>query len=172
LNGYNKENPMNRIQSVSRLPLVIIAILTANGIYAERASAAPVVKLTGKGMIEPLTDEPSRFVLQGNASHLGKYTCYGEVEFSPGDETGTLEGEGVAVIRAANGDLIVGIVTWQVDAGGNGQIAFSWRDFVQFSNGDVVSSTGRFIESRPAGAVSRLRSITDGTSNIIAILIG
>jgi hypothetical protein len=43
---------------------------------------------------------------------------------------------------------------------------------VQFSDGTVVSSTGRFIKSRPAGAVSKVRSITDGTSNIIAILIG
>lgn len=163
---------MIHFQNFSRLPLVILAILTATGIYAESVTAAPVVKLTGKGMIEPLIDGPSRFVLEGNASHLGKYTCYGEVEFSPGAEEGTFEGEGVAVIRAANGDLIVGIATWQVDANGNGQLAFSWRDSVEFSSGAVVFSTVRFIKSRPAGAVSRLKSITDGTSNIIAILIG
>jgi hypothetical protein len=163
---------MKHLLTFSRLPLVIIAILIATGIYAESASAEPVVKLTGEGSIELSTDGPSPFVLQGNASHFGKYTCYGEVEFSPGTEAGTLKGEGVAVIRAANGDLIVGIVTWQVDADGNGQTAFSWRDSVQFSDGAVVSSTGRFIKSRPAGAVSRLRTITDGTSNIIAILIG
>lgn len=85
---------------------------------------------------------------------------------------GTLEGEGVTVIQAANGDLLVGVVTWQIDAEGNGHIAFSWRDSVEFSNGIIVSSTGRFLNSRPAGAVSRLRTISDGTSNIIAILIG
>ena len=163
---------MNHFQPLSRLPLVIVAILTATGIHAERALAGPVVKLTGKGSIEHSIDGPSHFVLQGNASHLGNYTCYGEVEFSPGAEEATWEGEGVAVIQAANGDLIVGIVTWQVDPDGNGQIAFSWRDSVQFSDETVVSSTGRFIKSRPAGAVSRFRSISDGTSNIIAILIG
>lgn len=157
---------------IFRLPLVIIAILTIAGIYAESTSAAPVVKLSGEGSMEFSTDGPAPFVLQGNASHFGKYICYGEVEFSPGAEPGTWEGEGVAVIRAANGDLIVGIVTWQINANGNGQTAFSWRDSVEFSDGAVVSSTGRFTSSRPAGAVSKLKAITDGTSNIIAILIG
>jgi len=155
-----------------RLPLVILAILTAAGIFAESTSAAPVVKLSGEGSIELQTDGPSPFILQGNASHFGKYTCYGEVEFSPGPQAGSLVGEGPAVIRAANGDLIVGIVTWQVDANGNGQTAFHWSDSVQFSDGAVVSSTGRFTTSRPAGAISKLKTITDGTSNIIAILIG
>jgi len=155
-----------------RRPLIIIAILTASGVYAESTSAAPVVKLSGEGSIELSTEGPSPFVLAGNASHFGTYTCYGEVEFSPGAEAGSLEGEGVAVIQAANGDLIVGIVTWQINADGNGQTAFSWRDSVEFSDGTVVSSTGRFTRLRPAGAVSKLKSITDGTSNIIAILIG
>ena len=98
---------MKHFQSF-RASLVIIAILTATGIFAESTSAAPVVKLSGEGSIELSTGGPSPFVLQGNASHFGKYTCYGEVEFSPGLEAGTLEGEGPAVIQAANGDLIVG----------------------------------------------------------------
>jgi len=163
---------MNHFKTFCCLPLVMIVIVITTGIDAKTASATPVVKLKGEGAIELSNEGPSSFVLKGNASHLGKYTCYGEVEFLPGAEEGTLEGAGVAVIRAANGDLIVGIVTWQIDADGNGQIAFSWRDSVEFSDGNVVSSTGHFIKSRPAGAVSRLKSINDGTSNIIAILIG
>lgn len=155
-----------------RLPLVITVILTAAGIYANSTSAAPVVKLSGEGSIAFSIDGPSPFVLQGNASHFGKYACYGEVEFSPGAEAGTFEGEGPAVIRTANGDLIVGIVTWQINADGTGQTAFHWRDSVEFSDGAVVSSTGRFTTSRPAGAISKLTTIKDGTSNIIAILIG
>jgi hypothetical protein len=155
-----------------RTLLVVIAILTAAGIFTESTSAAPVVKLSGEGSIELSTDGPSPFVLQGNASHLGKYMCYGEVELLPGAEAGALEGQGPAVIQAANGDLIVGIVTWQIDADGNGQTSFSWRDSVEFSDGAVVSSTGRFTSSRPAGAVSKVRTISDGTSNIIAVLIG
>ena len=43
---------------------------------------------------------------------------------------------------------------------------------VEFSDGTVVFTEGRFVKSRPAGAVSRIKGITDGTSNIIAILIG
>jgi hypothetical protein len=89
-----------------------------------------------------------------------------------GTESRALKGQGVAVIEAANGDLLVGVVTWQIDANGNGQTAFSWRDSVEFSDGTVVFTTGRFVKSRPAGAVSRIKGITDGTSNIIAILIG
>ena len=118
---------MKSFQTFRHTALVIIAILSAAGIFAERTSAAPVVKLSGEGSIELSTDGPSPFVLQGNASHFGKYICYGEVEFSPGAEAGALEGEGPAVIQAANGDLIVGIVTWQIDADGNGQTSFSWR---------------------------------------------
>lgn len=163
---------MNRLKTFSRLVSIMIAILGATALYPESALAAPVVKLTGEGFLELSTDGPSPFVLEGTASHLGRYTCIGEVDFSPGTEAGTLEGEGVAAIRAVNGDLIVGVVSWEVDADGNGHIAFSWRDSIQFSDGTVVSSTGRFVKSRPAGAVSRTRSISDGTSNIIAILIG
>ncbi len=163
---------MNHSKTLTRLLLIMIAILTAASIYPQSTSAAPVVKLSGQGFLEFSNDGPSPFMLQGTASHLGKYTCFGEVELGPGAEAGSLEGEGVAVIRAANGDLIVGIVTWQIDADGDGHVEFSWRDSVEFSDGTVVSSTGRFIKSRPAGAVSKVRSITDGTSNIIAILIG
>ena len=159
---------MNAIQNFSRLVLVLLAILATTGV----ASAEPVVKLAGKGAIALSPEGPSDFVLQGNASHFGKYICYGEVDFSMGTDSRALKGQGVAVIEAANGDRLVGVVTWQIDANGNGQTAFSWRDSVEFSDGTVVVTTGRFVKSRPAGAVSRIKGITDGTSNIIAILIG
>jgi hypothetical protein len=82
-------------------------------------------------------------------------------------ETGTLVGNGVAVFRAANGDLLVGVVTWTVGVQ-NGDyrstgMHFSWRDSVTLSNGDVVNSTGRFVTDRPPGLV---------VIAIIAILIG
>jgi hypothetical protein len=69
---------------------------------------------------------------------------------------------GVAVLAAADGDLIVGVVSCQVDASGAGQMHFSWRDSVEFSDGTVVSNTGRFQRKRPPGVVIA----------IIAILIG
>jgi hypothetical protein len=61
-----------------RLPLIIIALLIAAGIYADSTAAEPVVKLSGEGSIDLSTDEPSPFVLAGNASHLGRYICSGK----------------------------------------------------------------------------------------------
>ena len=109
----------------------------------------------------------SSFTLAGTASHLGKFTAYGEVEFVPGEEEGSLEGDGVVVFTAANGDLLVGVVSWDVDASGaeprTSHIHFSWRDSVEFSDGSIVFSTGRFEHDRPPGLV---------VIAIIAILIG
>ncbi|MFS8085613.1 MAG: hypothetical protein ACMG6H_08285, partial [Acidobacteriota bacterium] len=167
-----KVNLMKQSKTSHCLRLLVIAIFAAFAIFAGSVFAEPIVKLDGKGTIALSTSGPSSFELMGTASHLGKYTCYGEVDFGFPDENGMIEGDGIAVIRAANGDLIVGLVTWEIDEDGTGQIAFSWRDYVEFSDGTVVSSTGRFIKSRPAGAVSRFKTISDGTSNIIAILIG
>lgn len=163
---------MTHFPTLKRLALFLIAVLTATGIFPGVTAARPVVKLGGNGFVALSTDGPSSFLLQGNGSHLGRYTCAGEVEFFPGETRGTWEGEGVVAIQSANGDLLVGVASWQLDADGNGTIAFSWRDSVQFSNGLVVNTTGRFIQSRPAGTVTRVKSISDGTSNIIAILIG
>ena len=76
-------------------------------------------------------------------------------------------GEGVAVFEAANGDLLVGILTWNVDpAVGDfsvGRMHFSWRDSVQLSDGTIISSSGRFVGDRPPGLV---------VISIIGILVG
>ena len=157
---------------VFRALLVLSWIMAATAILADQAFAAPVVKLSGAGSLTFQAGGTSSFTLSGTASQLGQYTCYGEIVFGPGAEPGTLEGTGVAAIASANGDLIVGDVSWHIDPDGTGQISFHWQDSVEFSNGDEVSSTGRFSTSRPAGAVSRTKTISDGTSNIIAILIG
>jgi hypothetical protein len=107
-------------------------------------------------------DATSSFAFDGTASHLGRFRCYSEIEFVPGDQEGTLDGRGVAVFAAANGDLIVGIVTCEVDADGTGQMRVSWRDAVEFGDGTIVSSKGHLATSRPPGVVIV----------IIAILIG
>lgn len=163
---------MNHLKTFHRVSKQIYAIVAAATFMGNQALAEPVVKLKGEGLLAVSKDGISSFALKGNGSHLGNFICYGEIQFVRGAEAGTWEGEGVAAIIAANGDLLVGVVKWQVGADGNGGIAFSWRDFVQFSNGCVVHSTGRFVESRPAGAISRIKSTSDGSSNIIAILIG
>jgi hypothetical protein len=76
-------------------------------------------------------------------------------------------GHGVVVFTAANGDLLVGVVEWNADAEANNlrtnQIHFSWRDSVEFNDGTIVASTGRFVKDRPPGLV---------VIAIIAILIG
>jgi hypothetical protein len=58
---------------------------------------------------------------------------------------------------AANGDLLVGVVTWDVGAevGGNrpARLHISWRDSVTFNAGTLITNTGRFIDSRPPGLV-------------------
>ncbi len=122
------------------------------------------------GSVDFSTDRTSPFTLQGTQEHLGAFTAQGEVTFRPGQEPGSLIGEGVAVFTTANGDQLVGVVTWEADAeDANGQrasdIRFSWRDSVQFADGTVVASTGQFAEAedRPPGLV---------VIAIIAILIG
>src|SRR5437762_1902982 len=150
---------MKYCSSLPRLSLFILTILSISGFPAAIARAEPAVKLAGQGTLEFNTEGPSGFVLDGNASHLGKYTGRGEVEFMPGEDEGTFEGLGVVALKAANGDRIVGIVTWFVDADGAGQIEISWRDSVTFSDGTVVASTGRFAKSRPAGVATRSRFI-------------
>src|SRR6185503_21311642 len=119
------------------------------------------------GAIDLSAEGPAPFVLTGKASHLGKFSAYGEVAFVPGEEEGSLIGDGVVVFEAANGDLLVGVVTWNVDAAEGdfrtSSIGFHWRDSVEFSDGTVMTSTGRFVESRPPGLVVVV---------IISVLIG
>jgi hypothetical protein len=118
---------------------------------------SPVKLKKFTGTVDILAEGPTPFSLSGNASHLGKFTAHGEVEFVPGEDAGSLEGAGVAVFEAANGDLLVGNVSWQVAADGDefrtSQIHFSWSDSVEFSDGTVVANTGRFIDDRPPGLV-------------------
>jgi hypothetical protein len=160
----------DRPSFVSCISAVIAIGLTS---FAVPVFAEPAVKLKVTAVIDLSASNPFPFVLEGNATHLGKVSGYGEVQFIPGDAAGSLDGVGPAVLRAANGDLLVGIVTWHVAAEGTGDAHFSWRDAVTLGDGTVVATTGRFLRNRPAGATSTLTSIKDGTSNtIIAILIG
>ena len=109
------------------------------------------------------------FTLEGTASHLGKYQAVGEVDFIAAAD-GTLVGAGVVVFKAANGDLLVGDVTWNVDPADEdglsaSSIKFHWADSITLSDGTIVSSSGRFsnAKGRPPGLV---------VIAIIAILIG
>jgi hypothetical protein len=148
---------------------VAILIITVVMVSTPRIVVArsPVKLQKFSGSIDSLTSELTRFELSGNASHLGKFVCYGEVAFQSAGEDGGLVGLGVAVFTAANGDQLVGLADWEVgpEAGGNRETAihFSWRDSIKLNDGTVVTNTGRFVNDRPPGLV---------VIAIIAILIG
>src|SRR5579863_4373615 len=144
--------------------IVLVPFVVA---LSSAAFAESPVKLQGGGSIAVSTEGPSTFTLDGTASHLGKYTCYGEIDFTADENA-----DGIAVFEAANGDLLVGIVGFEFGPNGIGQMKFSWRDSVQFSDGNVVSTTGRFVESRPPGAIASMQYNHLVVIAIIAILIG
>src|SRR5262245_37714970 len=148
---------MKRFMRFSPLKAVLLAFVTVVGtmprpVYAE----APVKMKNFLGAIDVTAEGVTPFTLSGTASHLGDFTAYGEVAFVPGEERSSLVGTGVVVFEAANGDLLVGNVAWEVAAGDEfraSRIHFSWRDSVQFDDGTVVFNTGRFVDDRPPGLV-------------------
>jgi hypothetical protein len=148
--------------------VLLVAVLALPGFCATPAFAESPVKMKNfQGTIDLSATGAIPFTLSGTASHLGEFTAQGEVEFVPASTPGSLVGEGVVVFEAANGDLLVGEVTWHVDPAvgdfATSSIHFAWRDFVEFSDGSIVLNTGRFVDSRPPGLV---------VIAIIAILIG
>src|SRR6186713_2879039 len=128
-----------------------VAFATRPAVAAK--SAVKMTKLTGS--VELTTEAPVPFTLAGVASHLGNFTAAGEVQFEPGEEEGSLVGAGPVVFKSANGDLLVGEVAWDVvtrdDGSASVHLHFGWRDTVEFSDGTVVASSGRFTDNRPPG---------------------
>lgn len=159
-----------RYFTIRRRTLITIVVLVA---FATQSAAPALAKSPVKlqkwaGEIDFSLDDVSTFALAGTASHLGRFAAYGEVLFVPGEEEGSLVGDGVVVFEAANGDLLVGDVAWEAAAADEdgfsaSAIHFAWRDSVEFSDGTVVANTGRFVEDRPPGLV---------VIAIIGILIG
>lgn len=143
--------------------LLMITLLLPQSARAE----SPIKLQNWQGTIDLNAQGPKPFTLSGTASHLGNFSAVGEVTFVPGETEGSLVGTGVVSFKAANGDFIVGVVSWNAEAAaGNfrtSHIHFSWRDFVVFSDGTIAHSTGRFAHDRPPGLV---------VIAIIAILIG
>ena len=152
---------MNRF--ISRRQLIAsLVLITFFARAVTPTMAQPQIRLnmwTGTIDFSPTAATP--FTLEGTASHLGRFTAYGEVDLTTDDNVA----EGVVVFQAASGDLLVGVTTWELAPDGSAQLHFSWRDSVQFSDGTIVSSTGHFADprNRPSGLV---------VIAIIAILIG
>ncbi|MEQ1903023.1 MAG: hypothetical protein ABL888_02400 [Pirellulaceae bacterium] len=149
---------------------LLFAFVSISSLIAGEFALVPdksAVKLNKwSGTIDLTADNPAPFELSGNASHLGNFVASGEVSFTSLSD-GSRVGVGPVVFTAANGDLLVGEVTWQVDPEAKGlassSLHFAWRDSVQFDDGTVVANTGRFVDDRPPGLV---------VIAIIAILIG
>jgi hypothetical protein len=144
---------------LGRHTLPLIGLLVLFQVDAPIAFAESPVKLQKlAGLVDFSTGAaPAPFVLKGNASHLGVFTAYGEADFVPGPTAGTLVGEGIVVFTAANGDLLVGEITWNLDQNDErGQVHASWRDAVQFGDGTIVASTGRFVKDRPPGFITSI----------------
>jgi hypothetical protein len=142
---------MNRFPSVRRIAAAV-AVLAGVAIPMP-APADPIIKIQGRGTLTLDADGLAVLRLAGAASELGRYVCYGEVAFELDDEDGSLDGTGPVAFTAADGDRLVGIVSWHIDPDGTGQATFRWRDDVTFADGTVVLSTGRFADRRPPGAV-------------------
>jgi hypothetical protein len=155
---------MRNTHHITRRVLTVILIAAFGVRTAIPARAVSPVKLQNwEGTIDYSPDDVSTFTLQGTSSHLGNFQAYGEIVLEPGDAEDELVGEGVVVFESANGDLLVGVTTWDVGGDTLGGMHFSWRDSVTLSDGTVVPSTGRFAHERPPGLV---------VIAIIAILIG
>lgn len=158
-----------------RLIAVMVCVALATQPALAGKSAVKMTKLTGS--VELTTDEPVPFQLSGIASHLGKFTAVGEIQFEEGEEEGSLVGEGVVVFKAANGDLLVGNVTWNVGpADGDARdsdLHFRWAESVEFSDSTTVTNTGRFTGNRPPGlvVVADSKTTTSSEPNIIILIL-
>lgn len=146
-------------------PIVLVTWVV--GSVSPTSAISPIKLQRWSGTIGASMTGLTPFELAGTASHLGRFTAYGEAEFLAGAEEGWLVGHGPVVFVAANGDRLVGVVTWDVSPAADGRRAarlhFAWRDAVTFADGTTAASTGRFAGFRPPGLV---------VIAIIPILIG
>ena len=150
-----------------KIVAIVLVFALATGAASPAAAQSAVKMRRFTGSVDVSASGPTPLLLEGTASHLGQFTARGEVEFTPTGLNGMLRGTGVIVFEAANGDLLVGTVNWDVgsEVGGEraSELHFAWQEAVTFSNGTTVANTGRFVTSRPPGLV---------VIAIIAVLIG
>ena len=97
----------------SVVTLVVVAALLVCSVHPA-AAMSPVKLNRWSGRINLSNVGTPPFELAGTASHLGQFVANGEVEVLPIGESGSLVGAGPVVFTAANGDLLVGVVTWDV----------------------------------------------------------
>jgi hypothetical protein len=142
--------------SISRRNLMAMSGAAFAGLFVSRATASSNNLRVETDFYEVNDPGISKFRMWGTERHFGNFTAFGEMDLR--------EGLGVAVLTAANGDQIVGVIdAFAPNNGTSGHFHFSWRDAVTFEDGTIYTNTGRFAKHRPEGLV---------VIAIIAILIG
>ena len=149
---------MRNATRIIRASAAIAAIACLSCNLQVSAQAQSAIKIHADGSIAEQSGGPALLYLEGTASHLGLFTCFGEIDLVPGATEEEEDGTGVAAFIAANGDVLVGIVTAHLVHNQVSTIHFSWRDSVMFSDGPVAS-TGRFERSFPPGLLVSTRSL-------------
>jgi hypothetical protein len=149
-----------------------VALMALFGMSTGKTLAQSPFAPKGQGTISLSPQNAAPFAFSGTELHLGQYRSYGEMQIRSNNGAGALEGVGIVVFEAANGDRLVGQVTMQTGANNVGQMTFAWRDFVVFSNGTIVSSSGSFEKTKPSGTTVPVKTHGVVIIAIIAILIG
>src|SRR5215213_3729190 len=127
-------------------------------------------KVSGQIDFSDTTMTEATFTLGGTEKHIGRYTSYGELDFVASEDEGTLNGSGVVALTAANGDLLVGAATSELNiADGQADFHFSWRDSITLRDGTTLSNTGKFLKHRPPGLV--VIATAEQQTSILTILI-
>lgn len=134
----------------------IFASLKALTLFASLvavADAGPTLKGPLRGMLFTVDDSWHAGVLmaEGHLTQMGRVTVYGEFLFADGPQPGSYDGEGVVMFAAANGDLLVSNVIWEIDGKGHGNLEFRWPGQIVLWDGTTIESTGRFVELPFAG---------------------
>jgi hypothetical protein len=161
---------MMRCTTSGRKMIGIAVFVSVLALGAAPAAAKSPVKMTKLAGELDLSGDPSPYILEGVASHLGTFQAYGEVLLEEAED-GSLSGEGPVVFESANGDLLVGTATWMIDPAvddvSEAGIHFGWSNSVTFSNGMTVFATGRFTDNRPPGLIV----VVDASKTLVDLLI-
>ena len=141
---------------MSRRSMFALAGTAVAGALASRVSVkADGSKPTSAADFQLKDPGLSTFTMAGTERPFGRYSAFGEMNVRAG--------QGVIVLRAENGDQIVGTVAAAAEGDNRGVFTITFGGSLCFSDGTVHKSTGVFEKERPQYLV---------VIAIIAILIG
>ena len=154
---------MNRFFSLRPIALVLLATIACAMLTPFAAGDQPLGELKVKSFSLSFGEDGFAVLrMTGTAPDLGNCACCGELVFAPGEDEDTLDGLGVVVFTAANGDILVGVIAAQIDTIDQTFAAqVRWRDSVTVRNGATIASSGRFARHRPTGMQWQLISHFD-----------